>query len=185
MKFKLILMLMTCFSLTLVAQNKTVPAPETLNEIHCFKKQLNTTQVLERGKASMQTKAKAMGLGGVFTNYVMDGDQSTIRITQNDSLSFIVSMASGTGEPSAWYSLFKANAKKGKRSASYVSSNVFTAKSKAGEGIIVFTVKHLGNNVYEIIPSEKLTAGEYFFVNKGTLGTYGGQAADAFAFGID
>lgn len=186
MKIKSGFILAMCFtSMMANAQKNNVPAPETLNDIRHYNKSANTNQALEKNKAKMVTKAKAMGLGGASTNYVIDGDKSPVRIPLRDSISFIVSMAEGTGEPSAWFGLFRADVKKGKRSGNYINSKVLVVKSKSGDGIIPFTVKSLGNHVYEIIPSEKLEAGEYFFVNKGTAATYGGQAVDAFAFGID
>lgn len=186
MKIKSVFVLLMCVACMIAnAQKGNVPAPETLSEIRYYDKAANTNQALEKNKAKMVTKAKAMGLGGASTNYVIDGEKSPVRLQKKDSTSFIVTLAEGMGEPSVWFGLFKVDVKKGKRSGNFINSKVLVVKSKEGDGIIPFTVKSLGNHVFEIIPSEKLEAGEYFFVNKGSSATYGGQAVDAFAFGID
>ena len=167
------------------AQTKTPPTPGALNEVSYYNKSGNSLVSLEKGKADFVTKAKGFGFGGAATNYELRGDKSPIRIAAGDSLSFIVSMAEGTGDPSAWYILFKADVKKNKRIANYVNTKVYGGKSGSGDGIIPYTVHSLGNHVFEIILSAKLEKGEYFFVNQGTALSYGGKAVTAFAFGID
>lgn len=186
MKQKLVLSLMAIAITGIThAQTKTPPTPGTLNEVSYYNKSSNGLVALEKGKAEFVTKAKGFGFGGASTNYELQGDKSSVRIAAGDSLSFIVSMADGTGDPSTWYMLFKADVKKNKRIANYVNTKVYGGKSGSGDGIIPFSVRSLGNHVFEIIPSAKLEKGEYFFVNQGTSLSYGGKGVIAFAFGID
>lgn len=167
------------------AQTGKPPVPTTLSEVTHYRKSDNSLQPLEKGKAEFVTKSKGMGFGGAATNFVLEGDKASIRIGAADTVSFIVALGDGMGDPSAWFSLFRVDVKKGKRVANYVNTKVYGGKSGSGDGIISFTVRKLGDQAYEIIPSVKLEPGEYFFVNRGTLGNYGGKGADAFAFGID
>jgi hypothetical protein len=108
-----------------------------------------------------------------------------LRIIAADSILFAVALADGMGDPSAWFNLFKVDVKKGKRVANYVNTKTYGGKSGSGDGIIPFTVRKTGDGLYLLVPSIKMEKGEYFFVNRGTIGNYGGRAADAFAFGID
>lgn len=170
---------------TTIAQTKKHPLPTTLNEINYYRNADNALRPLQKGRADFVTKAKGLGYGGAATNFVLDGDKASVRLATSDSVSFVVALGDGMGDPTGWFNLFKVDVKKGKRVANYVNTKTVFGKNGAGDGVIPYTVKKLGNQVYEIIPSEKLTTGEYMFVNRGTLGNYGGRAADAFAFGID
>ncbi|MCX6315977.1 MAG: hypothetical protein NTW29_01700 [Bacteroidetes bacterium] len=186
MKRTFILSLMIFFITGIAhAQTKTPPTPATLNEVSYYNKGGNSLVALEKGKAEFVTKVKGFGLGGATTNYELQGDKSSVRIAASDSLSFIVSMADGTGDPSTWYMLFKTDVKKNKRIANYVNTKVYGGKSGSGDGIIPYSVRSLGNHAFEIIPSTKLEKGEYFFVNQGTSLSYGGKGVTSFAFGID
>jgi hypothetical protein len=167
------------------AQTAKPPVPSTLSEVTHYRKSDNSLQKLEKGKAEFVTKTKGMGFGGAATNFVLDGDKASVRIVSADTVSFIVALAEGMGDPSGWFSLFRVEVKKGKRIANYVNTKVYGGKSGSGDGIVSYTVRKLGDQVYEIIPSVKLEPGEYFFVNRGTLANHGGKGADAFAFGID
>lgn len=183
MKRTFILFLMA-MAITSLAMAQTPPAPATLNEISAYSKSGKALTALEKGQAQIVTKAKGLGFSGAATNYELGGDKSAIRL-KADSLSFVVSMAEGAGDPSPWYLLFKATVKKGKRSGNYINSKTYFGKSSSGSDLVSYTVRPLGNQVYEIIPSAPLTPGEYFFVNNGTLASHGGRAATAFAFGLD
>lgn len=166
------------------AQTKKIPVPATLDEINYYRKSDNALQPLQRGKADFVTKVKGFGYGGAAMNFVLDGDKASVRLS-GDSVSFIIALGDGMGDPTGAFNLFRVDVKKGKRVANYSNTKVYFGKSGSGEGIISFAVKKLGDQVYEIVPSEKLDKGEYMFVNRGTLGNYGGRSADAFAFGID
>lgn len=166
------------------AQTSKIPVPEVLNDINYYQPSGNTLKPLEKTTAKYVTKSKALGYGGVTINFVLDGDKSPIRFVSIDRTSFVVAMADGTGDPTGWFTLYKATVKKGKRSGNFGDYKVF-GKSSTSKEVISYSVKSHGNQVYEIIPDAKLETGEYFFANKGSLSKYGNTAADVFAFGVD
>lgn len=172
-------------SLYVNAQLKNLPKPETLNEVNWNKKPGNILQKLEKVAADFVNRKKVLGYGGSSTNFVINGEKSSLRISSSDSLSFLVTMADGTYDPSTRFVLIKAKIVKGKREAPYIKTGAMFTKSSKGDDQIAFTVKSHGNQLYEFIPEKKLEPGEYMFVNLTTLGNYGGRGADVFAFGID
>lgn len=184
MKLKIFQVLVSTIAmLPSVAQNK-IPLPSTISEINYYARSSNTLQSLEKGRASLVTKAKALGYGGSTTNFELPGNKSSFRIAASDSTLFIVTLGDGMGEPSAWFNLFAVTIKKGKRIGNWVNSKAFAGKNSTGN-IVAFNSRKISGNSFEIILPPGLEKGEYMFVNKGTMATYGGQAADSFAFGID
>ncbi|MBN8865552.1 MAG: hypothetical protein J0H92_19410 [Sphingobacteriales bacterium] len=171
------------FSASLKAQTK--PVPETLNEINYYNAQKNVLQKLEKNPVKFTTKMKALGMGGAETVFEMDGVASSVRLAQSDGVHFIVAMVEANGDPTGWFGLYKADIKKKKRIGKWMKTAVFGGKNATASNVITYSVKKIKDGCYEIIPNTKLEKGEYLFVNKGTLSTYGGQGADAFAFGVD
>lgn len=174
-------LIVICAAQITFAQTK-IPVPEILNEINYYNKVGHSLQGLEKTKAELKSKAKALGYGGIKQTFELDGDKSSVRLAAKDTISFIVTL--NDGEPSAWFNLYKAEVKKKKRIANWSDQKVF-GKSGADDDVISFSVRKIGDKAFEIIPSAKLKAGEYLFINKASLGTYAGRGADAFAFGID
>lgn len=179
------ILLALCFWASIVnAQTSKLPVPEVLNDICYHQESDNSLKPLEKTTARYVTKSKAFGYGGVTINFVLDSDKSPIRLVSAERTTFIVAMADGTGDPTGWFTLYKATVKKGKRSGNFGDYKVF-GKPSSNKEVISYSVKKIGNQVYEIIPDTKLDKGEYFFANKGSLSKYGNTAADVFAFGID
>lgn len=181
------------FALTLIslfipfaskAQTATPPVPDVLNEVRYRQPSDNALKPLEKTKAAYAAKAKALGLGGIALRFVVDGEKSSVRLAPADRMFFVVALADGMGDPTSWFTLYKAAVKKGKRSGVFDDSKTF-GKSSAGKDVISYSVRKISNQGYEIIIDSKLEKGEYFFVNKGTLSKYGNTAADVFAFGVD
>ncbi|OQP49074.1 hypothetical protein [Niastella populi] len=166
------------------AQTTKPPVPDVLNDIRYYHQSGNSLKPLEKTTAKYVTKAKAMGYGGVSINFVLEGKESSIRLPSSDRMTFIVALGEGIGDPTGWFTLYRATVKKGKRSGNFGDYKVF-GKSSGNKEVISYSVKALGHQVYEIIPDSKLDKGEYFFANKGSLSKYGNTAADVFAFGID
>jgi hypothetical protein len=179
------ILLTVCFWVSIAnAQTSKPPVPEVLNEIRYYQETDNSLKPLEKTTARYVTKSKALGYGGVTINFVLDSDRSPIRFVSAERMTFIVAMADGTGDPTGWFTLYKATVKKGKRSGNFGDYKVF-GKSSGNKEVVSYRVKKIGTQVYEIIPDTKLDKGEYFFANKGSLSKYGNTAADVFAFGID
>jgi hypothetical protein len=182
---KQVILLTVCFWTGIAhAQSTKIPMPEVLNDIQYYQQSSNSLKPLEKTTARYVTKSKALGYGGVTFNFVLDSDRSPIRFVSAERTTFIVAMADGTGDPTGWFTLYKATLKKGKRSGNFGDYKVF-GKPSSNKEVIFYSVKKIGNQVYEIIPDAKLDKGEYFFANKGSLSKYGNTAADVFAFAID
>src|SRR5690349_1580264 len=101
------------------AQTSKPPVPEVLNEIRYYQGSDNSLKPLEKTTARYVTKAKAFGYGGVIINFIVDNDKSPIRFVSVERTTFIVAMADGTGDPTGWFTLYKATVKKGKRSGNF------------------------------------------------------------------
>jgi len=162
----------------------TIPEPEFLNQINFLEKQTNTLQKLEKTTAQLKSKIKGLGYGGSEIQYQVEGGKSSVQLPSQDSYSFVVSFGEGMGEPSAWFTLHKAEIKKEKRQAVYFQASM-TGKTKNPDNLITYDVRKVKDKVYEIIPSSTLAKGEYFFVNKGSAAKYNGQAMEVFCFSIN
>ncbi|THU41876.1 hypothetical protein FAM09_07185 [Niastella caeni] len=174
-----------CFGIGIAnGQTSKAPIPEVLNDIRYHQATDNSLKPLEKTTARYVTKSKALGYGGIIISFVLDSDKSPIRFVSAERMRFVVAMADGTGDPTGWFTLYKATVKKGKRSGNFGDYKVF-GKSSGNKEVVSYSVKSLGKQVYEIIPDTKLDKGEYFFANKGSLSKYGNTAVDVFAFGID
>lgn len=166
------------------ASVKQVPVPEFVNQIMFYNRETNKISSLEKTKADQKTKAKGLGLGGYSMNLEIAGETSSVKLTATEAPAFVVSFAEGMGEPSAWFALYKSEIKKGKRTAVWIQGNG-VGKTTAGEGLVTFSVKSVGERLFEIAPSQKMEKGEYFFVNKGSASNYGGQGYDVYAFSLE
>jgi hypothetical protein len=171
------------WQLSVSAQN--TPVPDVLNEINHYETKANTLQKLERKPVKIAVKTKALGFGGGDMVFEMEGDRSPVRIAQSDTIRFVVSLADASGDPSRAFNLYKASVKKKKRTGKYSHSSGYFGKKSGTGDVIIYTVRKIKDGAFEIILTSKLEAGEYLFVNVSSLPAYGGNGADAFAFGVD
>lgn len=154
-----------------------IPSVENINHPYAWVKN-KTTFLLEKGTASLKAKMKL--LGGMSTNYELDGEASPIRVTVNDRLSFIINTGGGSLPE---LTLYKTTKVKGKRSAKVATAQgLVSTKGVKNSDAIVFTVAQLKSGLYEIKPSTKLDKGEYLFCSKITVSA---ASLEVFAFGID
>jgi hypothetical protein len=112
----------------------------------------------------------------------MDKAASPIRVTQQDTISFMINTGSNIPEIFGLYKMDVLNKKK-QREATWLNVSAFDNKSD--KDVIAFNYKKVRDGVYEIVPVNKLEKGEYCFINKASYNTYGGAKADVFAFGVD
>ena len=133
---------------------------------------------IEKVKAKMKSIIRGLGYGGANVFFEIQGEKSKTRISQSDSLYFMINMEQGMFGS---MSLFNAEQKGKKRIVMYAKSRVFSASDIGGESIQYNTIK-VYENIYKIIPSEPLHPGEYSFI---FYGSTSGMSADAFTFGID
>jgi hypothetical protein len=83
------------FIVAVNAQNdkSNYPDPEFSNEVYRYQKDKTEKLArLEKGASKMDTKTKLAGFGGSESNYIFDGNKSTVRFTDGSGLRFIFSI---------------------------------------------------------------------------------------------
>ncbi|MFI5154992.1 MAG: hypothetical protein ACHQEM_02340 [Chitinophagales bacterium] len=122
------------------------------------------------------------------SGYSIHGDQSPVRLKGNDSLRFVIKMASSSMDPSFIIRLYQLKGKKGNRDAVLNSSQdmYYHNKNEDNSAGIRLNYQKAANDVFIIIPAMRLPAGEYGFMNT-TLMNGGGMHATytLFAFGLN
>lgn len=152
---------------------------EIINHPYAWVKNKNTL-LLEKGTASLSAKMKLMGFSGTSTYYDLGGETSPVRISINDSLSFIINTGGGSIPE---LTLYKTTNSKGKRSAKVSTvQGLVPKKGEKNSDAIIFAATQLKNGIYEIKPSIKLDKGEYLFCSKITISA---ASVEVFAFAIE
>ncbi len=160
-------------------QKSTAQASELSMVNHpYFKGSDGKLQPLEKAVAGLKTKRKALGYGGVSLLYEIEGIKAIVRVSQNDSVSFLINTA-GTALPELV--LYKLKVEKDKRTAVGTEYKTFGGM-KSGGNVTTFNTVSVGNGVFKISPSKKLEAGEYFFGGKPVQSA---TTIDVFAFGVE
>ena len=141
---------------------------------------------LETGDAHLMIKPAAP-FGKSEDGYSLKGDKSSVRVKAADSLRFVVKSAGMSIDPSV-VRLYSLRSKKGNRDAVLGTHQdmYFHSKSEDNTKGINYTVQKSGNDVYILVPANKLSSGEYAFMNLGQTSGSGPHTTYAFyAFGID
>jgi hypothetical protein len=141
---------------------------------------------LESGDAHLMIKP-AGPFGKSEDGYSLKGDKSTVRIKAADSLRFVIKTSAMSVDASV-VRLFSLRPKKGNRDAVLGTHQdmYFHSKSEDNTKGIPFNVQKAGNDVYIIVPSGKLSPGEYAFMNLAEPSGSGPHTTYAFyAFGVD
>jgi hypothetical protein len=195
---------------TMAQNTKAYPLPEYSNEICLVKTDSTTTLVrLEKGSAQMQTKVKALGMGGMDNGYEIEGGKSTVRLHSGTNLVFVLftgetsssspesdsamkangidpSMLSGAmsmfSDPSSIISLYNMRTDKGQRKVLLQSMGLM-GMSKKTSTKYTLSIKKVKENYYEIKVDKPLPKGEYAFVMMDSQGM--DQSYKLFAFGVD
>ena len=101
---------MKCFILSViiiscgfVLQAQKYPEPEFSKEVYWLNKDsVHTVMRLEKGSSKMETKIKMGGMGGSESSYILEGEKSTVRLSNYKNLSFVFSTgASSTSSSSS------------------------------------------------------------------------------------
>ena len=158
--------------------------PELINVIYLVGDSNQLTN-LEKGKVSMENKAKLGGFGGASSSYVMDGSTSSTRIG-NTHPQFAIKMSGMMMDPSQMIRLYKFKGKGKEREAAISKSGFMGKNSSMDQEGIAFSVKSSTEGVFIIIPEKNLEPGEYGFINM-MMPTGSGRSMGytVFAFGID
>lgn len=161
---------------TQTAATTTGPNPQYLNTIYYWAS--DTLQSLEKTSGQLKTKMRALGFGGVGSNYVIDGARSAVRIKAGSDTRFAVKL-SGMMDPSSLIKLYRLDPQKKSREISMTN--------QSSKDIIDCNVQKSGNDVYILVPSIRLTPGEYGFQNAMMMNNagMGRMSYTFFAFGVD
>lgn len=181
--FTLLFLLATQAILAQSGSNTKTPDPAFLNQVYCYRG--DTLTALGRTDGRMENKMKALGFGGSQMGYSMDGARSAVRIKKTDSLRFVVKLAGNMMDPSMMLQLYRFDPKKSNRIA-LISSHSRFGGDEDIKNVIRLDIQKGGTDVYILIPAEKLTPGEYGFMNKMALNQSGTTVTYTFYdFGID
>jgi hypothetical protein len=161
------------------------PDPAFLNQIYYYWS--DSLLACPKLDGQMETKAKAMGFGGVQMGYTMDGGKSPLRIRSADTLRFAVKPGSGgMMDPSTMYKLYRFESKKGSRVAVVSNQSRYGGSSSGPRNQISLDVQKSGTDVFILIPSARLAPGEYGFMNMMSGGQDGMSRNYTFyTFGVD
>jgi len=156
-----------------------MPAAEMVNHPYYFNQKVNSLKPLEKSVAGINTKYVALGYGGVKFQYQIQGAKSGLRLSQADSLAFLINTAGATMPDMI---LYKLKSEEGGRNAVSLQTKAMGAGVKSADNVITFNVIDAKNGLFKIVPVRKLEPGEYFFAGKPVAGA---STLDVFAFGID
>jgi uncharacterized protein YxeA len=199
--------------ITVIAYGQKYPEPEFGNEVSYLKKDSVTSIIrLEKGSSKMDTKMKMGGFGGSESGYEMEGEKSTVRLSNGINLSFVFSngasaqsssstairdsmmrangmdpsMMQSMMDPSNMISLYKAEAGKDKRKILMQKSpGAFGGKKSHSSDKFTFSVKKVREGYWELVIDKSLPKGEYVFTMMGMgMGSMDGSTS-LFAFAID
>jgi hypothetical protein len=150
---------------------------ELINHPYALNAAGNTVSALEKNTANIATRMKALGYGGVTSQYEISGIKAAIRKPASDSLTFVVNTGGGAPE----FVLYKTKVTKDKWVAASLKVGP-TSGAKSGNNTISFNVFPESNGVFKLVPLQKLEPGEYFFAGKPVVSA---NSIDVYSFGID
>jgi hypothetical protein len=158
------------------------PDPAFLNQVYYYWS--DSLLPCPKTEGQMENKMKAMGFGGSQMSYTMDGSKAALRIKAGDSLRFVVKMVT-MGDPSSMLQLLRFESKKDSRQSMMSSQSRFGG-NKNPKNQVSFDVQRSGTDVFILIPSSRLTPGEYGFMNQMQMKQSGMSAMYTFyTFGVD
>jgi hypothetical protein len=175
-------LLLLVVAFTVRAQDQ-YPSPEFANHPYYFDKGTKQLTALEKSSAKIATKMKALGYGGMSSNYVIDGNTSSVTVPVADSMEFVVTGGNQIMDPLQMMSLFLLDANKKQRTAVMSQAKgLFGKKQEAGK--ITCLLKKI-NDKYVLVVPVKLQPGQYAFIN--LIGGGGGGTEisyDAYCFAV-
>jgi len=144
----------------------------------------------EKVKAKFEVKVKGMGYGGTESYLTAFGEKSNVRFDK--SLPKILVKYEGNGDPEDLLTIVKAKKSKRKkdRRRFVQSSMAFGGKTRdTSKSEILYTIKKINENIYEIIIDSELVSGEYAIIpalNSGNNSLVNYNATSKiFCFGIN
>lgn len=158
------------------------PNPAFLNQVYYYWS--DSLLPCPKTEGQMENKMKVMGFGGSQMAYTMDGSKAALRIKAGDSLRFVVKMVT-MGDPSSMLQLLRFESKKDSRQAVMSTQSRFGG-NKDQKNQVPFDIQRSATDVFILIPSSRLTPGEYGFMNQMMMKQSGTTVRYTFyTFGID
>ena len=176
---KNIALLLLAISTILHARSQTAataagPNPDFLNNIYYWK--ADSLLSLEKTTGQVKNKLRYFG-GGSGPSYNIEGPRSAVRIKAGADTRFVVRL-SGMMDPSSLIKLYRFDTQKNRRE---------TSVNATSKNVVDCNVQKSGTDVYILIPTTKLTPGEYGFQNQMMMNGAGSAQISYtfFAFGVD
>ena len=186
MKQLTLCLILASTSLILSAQTSSPKSFDAAVVNHVYALGGDSLVSLEIGDAHLMIKPAAP-FGKSENGYSLKGEKSGVRINAADSLRFVIKTA-GMSVDASVVRLYSLRPKKGNRDAVLGAHQdmYFHSKSEDNSKGIAFNVQKAANDVYIIVPSGKLSPGEYAFMNFAQASGSGPHTTYAFyAFGVD
>ncbi len=174
-----ILLLLLSAAGSLGQQPAKAPEPEYIGVFFYFDAGKGALMPLERQTAATKIKVKGLGFGGGEGFIEIKGDRSPVRFRADQSLNFVVRVASQQTDPATIIQFFAFEAKKGVRQmlVTKVGSMGLSSKSTVNDKSVSFNATKHGDASFRVSPVQSLPPGEYCLSGPGTN--------DAFCFGLD
>lgn len=125
-------------------------------------------QLVELEKSGYNSLAKAKGLFKAEGGYFLEGTSSSVKITQQPELKFIVKVSPGT-DPSSLLDLAQFEIRKEKRV--FITTTASSTSTTSTVKKISYEVKKLKEGYYYLI-ARNLAKGEYFFGSSESMFTF-------------
>ena len=118
-----------------------------------------TSQLIDLEKSQYNSMAKANGLFKAEGGYFLQGSSSTVKISKQSKLEFIVKVTPGT-DPTSIFDLAKFDVRNDKRV--YITTKAKATNTSTSTPKINYDVKKIKDGYYFLVVSS-LEKGEYFF----------------------
>jgi hypothetical protein len=157
-------------------EKQALPEPEYINQFFLLDSTASL-KPLEHATVTAETKSSALGLGHSSSAFVIEGEQSTVRLAQNPDLIFIVRLSSRDVDPVSVVRLYRLQAQNGRREIQRWKGSLTKTKVTQFDSTLPFVAEKYGEKSFTIKPKGDLAPGEYALVENVHGSTY--------CFGVD
>lgn len=156
-----------------LAAQSPVQEPELFKIVHTVDAPSGKPVPLERQTGQSTVKSRALGLGGVRATFVIDGNDSPIKLKAGERHEFVVRLVSGA-DPGK-YRLYSYQPKDGKRELMQLKVSGL-GKAQLNNSEIPFDVSKYGESSYKFAVAKTVAQGQYCY---GTI-----DANEVFCFSL-
>jgi len=169
--------------LSFITMQLSAQTPEFIGRPYLWQNKVALSD-LERADASFEFKERGLGFGGAAFLYTIATARSKERLDRTMLPSFVIEVANGI-DPSEYYTIVRAEVKKGKRNF-LVRSYSMRGKSKdTKEFSVEAEFRRIKDNIFEVILPKDIEPGEYGFIGVGNSATQMGSRIKISCFGVD